>query len=498
MKQADFWKHLPGLILGTTALALCAVINPANHYLSSLLLVVCAVGLYFYIAAVPGKRNWWDIRAVFAAIWLFTIGLAALRLTGYQRQWEQATWLILAAGYGMFYIGATLGIQLGARLHSWATGKRGIAWKGVQLSLQENRLFWICFGTTLFGIACFAANVAIRGYIPYFAKESNAYLKFYTQLYPFTVAATMISGLCYYTLSTQKQTLSLWKKIFLWFSILYSTFLFPMLVVSRGTFLTAALALTTAIFYLHKRRFWILVLCAAAIIAFYMEGTKARGYTEDQLNVFFEPSVITINGGQKEDSSTETTVTEATEAVTVPDTTVEQTENPTADKGKHFQLSGSAAFIYSYLTVSHDNFNEAVRMTEDYTYGVRQLKPFNVLLRIDALEKANDDAPYYFVRPHLNTVNLAGDAYYDFGAIGVAVMMLIWAIAFGAIQAFALKGMGPFALMALGNTMTPVTLCCFASWMGVFSHWMHWGLALLLFLLAAIKKKKSTEDSSVI
>lgn len=489
MKQKIPISHLLSLLLGTLALCACSLLNPINHYLSALLLVLCGVTLYFYIAFVPAKRNWWDIRAVFAAIWLTTIGLAALRLTGYQRPWESATWLILAAAYATFYIGATVGLWLGCNFHDRVKNRKILPFKKYTLRLQENRLFWICFGVTLFGIVCFAANVAIRGYIPYFSRSSDAYLGFYTKFYIFCVAATMISGLSYYTLKTQK--LSLWKKIFLWFSIVYSTFLFPMLVVSRGVFLTAALALTTAVFYLNKKRFLLLVLCALVIVAFYMEGTKARGYSDAQLNAFFEPSIITMNG------STESTV--GTDESNPSDPT-----SPTEDGGdgidsdvKHFQLSGTASFVYSYLTVSHDNFNEAVRLTQHYSYGIRQLTPFNVILRIDALDQAVSNCEYHLVRPHLNTVNLAGYAYYDFGAVGVAVLMLLWAIAFGMIQAFAQKSLGPFALMALGNTMTPVTLCCFAPWMSVFSNWMHWGFVLILFLIATITKKPNNSETNL-
>ena len=469
MERKELLKHIPSLLVGTLALGLCAVVNPINHYACALMLTVCAVAMYFYTAFIPGKRNWWDIRALFSAIWLFTIGLACLRLTDYQRPWETATWLLVAASYALFYAGATLGIRLGQKCY--ARCKRGISIKNFTFRLQGQRLFWICFGVTVFCICCFAANIALRGYIPYFARSGDTYVGFYSKFYIFCTAGTGISGLSYYTLKTQK--LSAWQKIFLWFSIVYSTFLYPMLVVSRGMFLTAALSLTTVVFYLNKRRFLLLVLSIAVIGAFYMEGTKARGYSEDQLNAFFEPSVIAPD---KEDSDS-----------TDPSSPTE-TPGETPNENPGFQLSGSAAFIYSYLTVSHDNFNEAVRTVDTYTYGLRQLLPFNVILRIGAIDKTVEEVGHNFVRPHLNTTNLVGEAYYDFGAIGVILLMLLWAIAFGMIQGFALESDGPFGLMALGNTMTPVALCFFESWMSIFSHWMHWGFVLILFLLATVTK----------
>ena len=478
MERKEILKHLPSLLIGTIALLLCAVVSPINHYACALMLVLCAVFLYFYTAILPAKRNWWDIRAMFSAVWLATIGLACLRLTEYQRPWETATWLILGASYALFYFGATLGIHLGQKAYARRKTKGGIQIKNITFRLQGNRLFWLCFGVTLFCIACFGANIAIRGYVPYFARSGDTYVGFYSKFYIFCTAGSMISGLSYYTLKTQK--LATWQKIFLWFSILYSTFLYPMLVVSRGMFLTAALSLTTVVFYLNKRRFLLLVLSIAVIGAFYMEGTKARGYSEDQLNAFFEPSVIAPETDSTEDPSTDSTETEE--------------EAPVTNPG--FQLSGSAAFIYSYLTVSHDNFNEAVRTVDTYTYGLRQLLPFNVIMRIGAIDATVEEVGHNFVRPHLNTTNLAGEAYYDFGAGGVIVLMLLWAIAFGMIQGVALESSGPFGLMALGNTMTPVVLCFFESWMSIFSHWMHWGFVLVLFLMATITKVNKQNDVS--
>lgn len=474
MERKELLKHLPGLLVGTIALGLCAVINPINHYACALLLVLCAVALYFYTAVIPAKKNWWDIRALFSAIWLFTIGLASLRLTDYQRPWETATWLLLAGSYAMFYFGATLGITLGKKCYDKC--KTGISIKNISFRLQGQRLFWICFGVTIFCMACFAANIALRGYIPYFARSGDTYVGFYSKFYIFCTAGTGISGLSYYTLKTQK--LSAWQKIFLWFSIVYSTFLYPMLVVSRGMFLTAALSLTTVVFYLNKRRFLLLVLSIAVIGAFYMEGTKARGYSEDQLNAFFEPSVIAPDNESTDPSA--------------PTETPEETPN----ENSGFQLSGSAAFIYSYLTVSHDNFNEAVRTVDTYTYGLRQLLPFNVILRIDAVDARVEEVGHNFVRDHLNTTNLVGEAYYDFGAMGVILLMLLWAVAFGMIQSIALESGGPFGLMALGNTITPVALCFFESWMSIFSHWMHWGFVLILFLLATITKNHKDKGDS--
>ena len=466
-------KNLPGLLLGTGILVLCGVLAPTKRFLPGLLLIVCAVALYFWFSIFIAQKNWWDIRAVFSAIWLATIGLSSFRLTDYQELWAFKTWLCVAVAYAMFIFGSSWGISWVGTVQQWFLSIKECIVRRISFGMKSERLFWICFVVTIIGLGSFSANVAIRGYIPYFSSDLNAYMNFYTRFHIFSTASTMISGLSYYTLVTQK--LPVWKKVFLVFSIVYSTFLFPMLVVSRGIFLCTALSLLTVVFYLHKKKLWVLILCTAITLVFYAVGTEARGYTEDELNGFFEPSKIVV-----------------TEPVTEPTTESNVIEQP-AEESAVFQLSGSAAFVYTYLTVSHDNFDLAIKNVEDFSFGTRQLIPFNVILRMDWVDEIIAAQPVYLIRPHLNTINLVGDAYYDFGFAGVAVFMLIWAFAFGIIQGWYAKNQGIFSLMTLGITMSPVTLCFFSPYMSLFQTWMFWGLVLLMFLatyVTIVKKQK--------
>ena len=151
------------------------------------------------------------------------------------------------------------------------------------------------------------------------------------------------------------------------------------------------------------------------------------------------------------------------------------------------------AFLYGYLTVSHDNFNEAVQNLEQYTWGTRQLEPFNVILQSDWLEERNETAEEHFVRPHLNTTNLIGDFYYDFGSAGVVICLLVWSFLFGVNQGVYRKENGVLALLMLGNTMTPVLLAFFATWLSELMLWVRWGVVLLFAVAACLQvvpKKK--------
>lgn len=468
---------LPAALVGSAVLACGNVIGGSNHFYTAFALIFLAVILYFYCALLVADGNWMDVRAVFSGAWIGTIGLAALRLAGYQEPWLNKTWILVGLTYGIFIIGATLGADCGKKYMTTLTQKvSGLHLGKLRLQFHENRLFWICVIATLIGLACFVINVMIRGYIPAFAAGDNAYLEFYTKFHVFAVAATGISGLCYYCIATQK--LSILKKIILMLCIFYSTFVFPILAVSRGTFVTSALSLTVVVFYVHRRKLLVLITCLAVILGVYYVSSQLRGYTDAQLVEWFEPSVITRPG--------ETEPTEDPTDPTDPDEEYQDENIPV------FQLSPKMAFLYGYLTVSHDNFNEAVQEMDFYTYGIRQFAPFNVIVRSGSIQQALEkfeetDQP--LVRRHLNTVNLIGDFYYDFHGWGIVFCMLLWAFVFGVMQSCTDLFKGPFNYMVMGNTMVAVALCFFSPWLSVFSHWMHWGVVLLLALGAYMTLK---------
>lgn len=444
-------------LTGFSALSLCSVINPFNHYISAVILVFAAIGLYIYGVLAIAKKNWLDIRAVFSFVWLLTIGLASLRLTGYQEEWQSKTWFMLALAHLVFPMGITFGERAGQHLLQWSHKHKDFRGGRVYIVGTEKRLFTICVVTTLIGLACFIAAILTKGTVPFFSSDPQAYVKFYTRFHIFSVAATVVSGLCYYTIKTQN--ISKWQKSILYLCIVYSTFVFPILVVSRGVFISSALSLTTAVFYLNKRRFWILLCCLFVMGSIYLYASTLRNLSDSQLNVIFEPSEIALSEDEDHENDTE----------------VEQ-----------FQLLPKVAFLYSYLTVSHDNFNEAVQNSKSLSYGVRQFMPFNVIFRFQMPEIEET----YLVRKHLNTHNFISDAYYDFHEIGVSILIFIWAIIFGAIQKYYTLSQGPFSLLALGNTVSAVALSFFTPWMSNFTHWLLWGTSFVLFLVCYVNSRR--------
>lgn len=460
-QKQNIWTVVVAL-LGTMAFVATALLVLVNHFLAGLVLVVCGIAAYFVtVFFITEDTNWLDIRAVFSGVWLVTIGLAPFGLLEYQSRWQFSTWIFLGIAFLVYQIGSNLGISWGLKYYEKLSGKlKAFKIGRIGFEFKENRLFIICVTATVIGLICFLIGVCIKGYIPCFNPSTSAYVDFYTKFHVFSVAATGVSGLCYYCIRTQK--LSKIKKTILFMCIFYLVFAFPILVVSRGTFITAAFSLVVAAFYLHGKKLIALILSLLIVFSVYLLTTTLRNYTDAQLEEFFEPSEIVIS----------------------PD---ENDENGNGVGGTTFSLPPKVAFIYSYLTVSHDNFNQAVENVKTHTFGARQMQPFNVIIRSSAITNANEQAPYYFVREHLNTVNLVGDAYYDFGIVGVIITTLLMSFAFGIIQALYEKKKSPIALLILGNAMVPVAMCFFESWLSNFTQWMLWGVGLLALIAASVK-----------
>ena len=468
-----------------------SITSAEHNFATAIALLLGAVGSYLFIVFAIADRNWLDIRAVFSGVWMFTIGLAVLRLAYYQRPWLTKTWLLMAAGYAMFELGAGLGISCGLNKYESVARKfRGKTFGRFSFKLKENRYFAICVTVTLLGLAAFLANVAIRGYIPCFNPDPAAYVNFYTKFHVFAVASTVVSGLCYYTIKTQP--ISWWKKGILLLCIFYTVILFPILVVSRGTFVVAAMSLTVAVFYLNGRKLWVLLFCVAVIFGVYHFTSSLRDYTDAQMEVFFEPKEIIIDGHKSPSNGSHKPPSNDGNKSPSDDGNKSPSEDGTAGQ-ETFTLSPKLSFLYSYLTVGHDNFDLAVEKSVDMTMGCRMLEPFNVILRIPAVRERAANGEYYQVNKYLNTNNILGVFYYDFHTVGVIIFMFLWPILFGIMQSVYEKSRSIFALMILGYAMAPAAFSFFTCWICKFELWMFWGTILLMTLAASIHMKKKSE-----
>lgn len=439
-------------------------------------------GYIYFVYTGSEKRNFLKMTAVFTIAWVATIGIAQMRLNpSYQRTWQLVTWICLALAHLAFLIAN----DLAHRAFPWF--ERKFSFKKLNKNRfplhyerRDNRLFWITVAAAAIGVAFFVANILIKGYVPFFASAENdrAYVEFYTRLHIFVVASMISGGLAYYCL--RKCNLNLVQKIICVLIILVMIFAIPMLLVQRGTFIAVALILTTVIYLCSKkRRFLLLLACLVLMLGVYQLGTSLRSYTEGQLVYLFQTENVETDKDKEEDKEED-----------------KKEEVEKKDKYKKpaeiikIKLSPGQAYFYAYLSVSHDNFNQVVQGKKENSWGLLQLIPFNVILRNNSINEKIAEVEVPQVTTYLNTNNLVGYAYMDFGLIGVAGLMLLWSFGFGLIEAFERRYKGPFISLAYGVTMLPIALCFFNAWMSYFTTWLLWGTVLLMFILASFTRKK--------
>ena len=450
-----------------------ALLAMVNQFVSGSLLILGAVAVYFFMVYKTADRNYLDFTAVFTAVWVATIGLAQLRLLDYQKIWEFRTWLNLVIAVVCFHIALPLGHSLASVILKKIGAKNLLNIGRVRFELKSNRLFWICLVATVIAVALFVWNIFIKGYVPFFSNIFNAYISFYTRRMVFVTAACVTSPIAYWCI--KKAELKILQKICLYVCIAVNTFIIPILQVNRGVFIVAALMLTAAVFFLNGRRFLIMLVCLVVTFGFYEVGSIARNYSNEYLAGVFEPSTF--------DPSTDDKANETLEG-----------EDSSELNGSGFSLPPKVAFLYGYFTVSHDNFNEVIINASDYTYGIRQLAPFNVIIRNDKVANIISKAEYHFVKPNLNTSNLITTAFYDLREFAVVVLSLLWALILGVIEKIYLKREGVFALATLGNALTPIILCFFSSWFDNFTLWLLWGTTILVAFFACVNILPKTEN----
>lgn len=469
-------------VLSAFVLVVGMLTAPVNQFASGALIIIGAISVYFFAVNKISEKNYLSFVPLFTVVWISTIGLAKLKLLQYQKDWEIRTWICLILATLCFQFGIPLGHKVGQKILEFIESKKDIEIGRLQFEFKKNRVFWICFCITLIAVALFVWNIFIKGYVPFFSTRFNAYIRFYTKRMIFVTAACAVSPIAYWCI--KKCELSLWKKICMYFCIAINTFIIPILQVNRGVFIVASLMLTASVFFLNGKRFWVMLLCLVVTFGFYEVGSMARNYSNEYLLSVFEPTEFDPSFGKDDPDDSDIGADSGMDE--------DQLSNSVTS---NFRLPAKVSFLYGYFTVSHDNFNEAVANASEYTYGVRQLAPFNVILRSEKISKYIKNAENHFVKPNLNTANLISSAYYDFREFGIAFLVIIWATILGAIEITYLKKKGVFALAALGNCLTPVVLCFFAPWFENFTMWMLWGTILLIMLFSSVsilpKNKKS-------
>lgn len=437
--------------------------SASSEAYSCLILIVVGLLLYLYESFI--NKNFLNSVGLFSFIWMCTIGLSQLRLIEYQKYWISNTWFLLYLAHLSYIIGNFISGKIFHRFKF--TKKVKIIIK--HLFVYNKNLYVTVLVFSYIGILSFIANVLIKGYVPAFISHlnQNAYSSFYTRFHIFYVASLPICGFSYFMI--RKWKLNKNQKFLLYANIMIIMIIIPLMIVQRGTFLIAALILISAVYFSWDRNILSIIICILIIIPLFLLGTFLRGYTSEQLDHFF-PQSTKIETQIMNEDDINVSITEE-----IPNT---------------FQLPSKIAFIYAYLTVSHENFNSAVTNKYFSTYGIWQIKPFNVILRSekinDLIAKAQYQTEQHMVRNYLNTFNLITFAFYDFGILGVLIFPLLWSLLFGLVEQMISVFNDPFSVTLYGVCLTPICMSFFEPWFSNFTLWLLFGSILLIFVIYII------------
>ena len=432
------------LYLSCTATFLLAyAISYHATNLSGIILIISGIIHYFIISIIGGK-SYLKIKAIFSGVWMFTIGLSLIRIMEYQVIWESRTWLLLYLSQILLYMGVDLS-YIWYRKYNQSLQNKISNLFSINTGKHYARIsFFALSAVSLVGILSFLITFWIKGFLPIFETQDNqlAPILFYTRFLVFFVASTSSSSFAYILI--KKYQLPLICKILLSFYIIVLVFLIPMLMVHRGIFLSAAIFLTAGIYLSSTKKLYVLVLSLVLILGIYQMGSVLRGYSENQLQEIF-PS------------------------------------------DKKYEIPGYLKFLYTYFTVSHDNFNSLVVNKNHNTNGILQVIPFNVVLRSKTLRQKIDNETMYLesfhVLPQFNTYNFVAYFYSDFGILGITIFMIFWGFIFGLFEQLAHSYPNGFTISTYAVCLIAVFFSYFSPWMSNFTIWLYWGTILLIFLL---------------
>lgn len=206
-------------IIMTFVLCIAAATSSINNFITGVVLIVLSIVLYFYSAVVLENKNYLSFRSVFSSIWVFTIGLASLRLTNYQTVWEEKTWIYLALAYLVFNIGIDAGHKSGERILNYLQNNQKFKFGQIVFELKENRLFYVCVFTTLISLICFIINIVIKGWIP-FLFQIRLHMSIFIQ--DFMCSQLLVQLHQGYAIIVSKNKMnSKFKKVILYLCILY-------------------------------------------------------------------------------------------------------------------------------------------------------------------------------------------------------------------------------------------------------------------------------------
>lgn len=352
----------------------------ASHDLLAGVVLLFAAAVLF-LGDIRGPGLPLRLRALFSLSFVGGEGIACLKLSYLETEWEPLTWAVLFLAYTVFWLVFEFGQRnAGVRFRESGTGTLD--------RIRTDRLFLSILIITILSWVCFLVEVRILGYVPLFLRGvPHAYSYFHVSgLHYFTVSCVLVPSFAAvwgFTASdrTDRKTAAV-------FLCTAASLLIPVLCVSRFQLILAVV--TAGFTILLLRRGGVNLMAAALAFVFllvlYVILTIARSHSVSYLNGIFEMK-------------------------------------------RNFPIFISQPYIY--IANNYDNLNCLIRDLPRHTFGLRMLFPLWALTGLKFVFPQLVSFPLYVTKTELTTLTLFYDAWYDFGTIGVvAFSALLGALAF--------------------------------------------------------------------
>lgn len=487
-------EYISGMIVLATMI-IGAFISYYNHDVSAILIMFGA--LVGFLLIWCKSKNLFHFLGLMYLGFVFPIGMANLRLANYQGEWKNETWVCFVLAVLCYIIGYSLkDIILERFLKNQfidSLAKKKLSYDNM---FTFGIIVFICFLSGFFIKWWVAGSLPLfkwqgaQTYVQYLSGEEywdilkdkmssspllfmiiKAYHRFSTIfIFQGWLASCAVYAYCV------KCKPEIWKKVVA-YSIIIISIIIPYVIVVREIFMMQTIAFAVFAYMINENqahKYLVVFIMAIITIIGFVNMSKARGYTQNQIAEVFEMD-------EKNEEVGGVTGNTQEEVVEKDQSEVVKTKYP-----------ATVIWIYTYFTCGYDNFNYLVQKLDFHTYGLMELRPIFSALQIDSLKdvdmKLQDDK--YRVSPNVTIYTFLCDAYVDFGVFGVIFSMILWGLVFGIIAEVWIRFHGAISVILYGGIGHHIIFMAFVSWMGHFSYLCSFGLLFLYFLILLIMEKR--------
>lgn len=392
-----------------------------HYYLSGILLLLAA--LWLYIRDYRHSKKLIHLRGVFSLFWIGGQGLACLKLSRLQEEWQLMTWVCMA----LAFLGFWVAFELLSRTYGtgYDSHSRWRSFKG-----DPKPVYHMVCGVTAVSLAAFLSEAVVLGYVPLFLRGvPHAYSEFHlTGIHYITVSCVLVPSLAVLHAHMERGRGSE-KRMLTSAAMTGVALLIPILCVSRSQFVFAVLLAGFTYISLQKQFSPVYLLALVAVVPVYLLLSVARSHDVEYLNGIFEM--------------------------------------------KYADMPIFITQPYMYIANNYDNFDCLVKGLPKYAFGLKGLFPLWALTGLKFVFPQLINYPSYINKKELTTLTMFYDAYYDFGFLGVLVFSCALGVAAYLLTIKLREMRNPIGYLLYAQLGVYFMLSFFTTWFSNTTTWFY-------------------------